>query len=123
MTAPDRLPDAGFTLIEALVAMVILGLGAVSLMTAAEGHTGRISDVTDRIAARWVAENALVMARLNIADDGQPVAMYGQDFTVTRDTGQTDDPDLASITLHVTQTASDRQLFVLNGYISTQAQP
>ena len=59
--------DAGFTLIEALVAMVVLALGAVSLLAATEGHTARITAITDRTTARWVAENRLTELRLGLA--------------------------------------------------------
>ena len=41
-----RKSDAGFTLIEALVAMTVLALGAVSLLAATEGHTARITAIT-----------------------------------------------------------------------------
>ncbi|MFC6642478.1 type II secretion system minor pseudopilin GspI [Sulfitobacter profundi] len=54
-----RQADAGFTLIEALVAMAVLALGAVSLLSASEGHTRRITDLSDRVAARWAAEYRL----------------------------------------------------------------
>jgi general secretion pathway protein I len=120
MTQTIRQSEAGFTLIEALVAMVILGLGAVSLMSAAEGYTGRISDVTDRVAARWVAENALVEARLGFLRDGVVVEMYGQHFDVVQDLSETHDPDLTATSLRVSQTLSGRQLFVLDGFVVTQ---
>ncbi|KKK60035.1 hypothetical protein LCGC14_3028410, partial [marine sediment metagenome] len=51
--------EAGFTLIEALVAMAVLATSAVSLLAAVETHIGRISELERRTAARWVAENAL----------------------------------------------------------------
>ena len=37
-----RQDDAGFTLIEALVAMAVLALGAVSLLSATQGHLSLI---------------------------------------------------------------------------------
>lgn len=120
MTDTNRHPEAGFTLIEALVAMVILSLGAVSLMSAAEGYTGRISDVTDRVAARWVAENALVEVRLGLLRDGLVIEMYGQEFDVLQELTETQDPDLKATSLRVSQKSSGRQLFILDGFVATQ---
>ena len=120
MTNNNRQPEAGFTLIEALVAMVILSLGAVSLMSAAEGYTSRISDVTDRVAARWVAENALVEVRLGLLRDGLVIKMYGQEFDVVQELTKTQDPDLTATSLRVSQKSSGRQLFLLDGFVVAQ---
>lgn len=115
-----RVHDAGFTLIEALVAMVILGLGAVSLLTAAEGHTGRISDVSDRVAARWVAENALAEARLGLPVKDRDIVMNGQRFDVQYTPEATDDPDLTAVRFEILSGGTERVLFVLDGYIATE---
>lgn len=123
MTHTIRHPEAGFTLIEALVAMVILALGAVSLLSAAESHTGRISDVTERVAARWVAENALVSARLGLPDDTLNARVYGFDFGVTRSFTETQDPDLSAVQIQVSRDASSQQVFVLDGYVASKVLP
>ena len=120
MTQQMRDSQAGFTLIEALVAMVILGLGAVSLLTAAEGHVGRITDVSQRTAARWVAQNALVETQLGLPADATAVQMYGTGFTVSRQAELTEDPDLSSVEIRVADDRGARTLFILNGYVATE---
>lgn len=114
-----RQPDGGFTLIEALVAMAVLALGAVSLLAATEGHTARISALTDRITARWVAENRLAEVRLGLVDEAE---MMGQDWSVTTTTTATTDPTLQRVTVDVGRVdGSDTTLVSLTGYAETEA--
>lgn len=113
--------EAGFTLIEALVAMAVLALGAVSLLSASEGHTARISDVTDRMAAQWAAEYRLSALRLGLADDvGSNTTVLGRSFVVETERTETADPDLNRVTLRAKARNDDRVLFVLDGYLDTK---
>jgi len=120
MTYVARHPEAGFTLIEALVAMVILALGAVSLLSAAESHTGRITDATERVAARWIAENALVSTRLGLSEDASNARTYGFDFTLIRTFTDTQDPDLAAVQMKVMRDSTSQQVYVLDGYVARE---
>lgn len=119
MTEQDS--QSGFTLIEALVAMAVLALGAVSLLTATEGHSARISALTDRTAARWAGEYALTAARLGL-DTTSPADMLGRSMAVTVGFAATDDPDLQAIEVAVAPgdiTMSDSgatTLYRLTGY-------
>ncbi|APE45213.1 type II secretion system protein GspI [Sulfitobacter alexandrii] len=117
--------DKGFTLIEALVAMAVLALGAVSLLSATESHTARISDVTDRVAARWAGEYHLAELRLGVgsAGDTTPLTQYGRRFTVQTIRAETSDPDLQRVTLRVARAETDVVLAVLDGYLDAGALP
>ncbi|QFT61972.1 prepilin-type N-terminal cleavage/methylation domain-containing protein [Roseivivax sp. THAF30] len=77
---PARAPDAGFTLIEALVAMTVLGFGAATLLTAAERHAAETRGLADRIVARWVAENALVSVQLGFEMRAEWSTALGQEI-------------------------------------------
>ena len=57
--------EDGFSLIEALVALLILGVTTAGLIRAAEAHVDSIRGMERRAAAQWVAENRLVEARLH----------------------------------------------------------
>lgn len=58
--------DAGFTLIETLVALAVLATGAVALMGVVEDHAGRIGGLEERITLRWVAENRMAARHLGV---------------------------------------------------------
>lgn len=114
----SRAPDAGFTLIEALVAMAVLALGSVSLLTATEGHTARISALTDRMAARWAAEARLTDLRLGLTAAPE-TQMLGRDWIVRQAVGETTDPDLARVIVNVAPANKpDSPMVTLTGYVA-----
>jgi general secretion pathway protein I len=75
--------DAGFTLIETLVAMTVLAIGGLTLLTAVRVHADRVADLSDRVAARWVAENELAAMALRIDVAPEWRRMLGQDWAVS----------------------------------------
>ena len=60
----------GMTLIEVLVAMVVLGTSAAALLTLLSIHTGNIRSLENRSLARIAAENAMV-AVISADTDGE----------------------------------------------------
>ena len=112
-----RAPDAGFTLIEALVAMAVLAVGAISLLGATEGHSARIGQVIDRTAARWAAEARLAELRLGLVPDTDRVESYGRVWVVSSDNQPTEDPAVARVTVTVAYEGSENVLVSLIGYV------
>ena len=110
----------GFTLIEALVALAILGIAAVGIVRAAEAHIDTQYGLERRAAAQLVAENALAEASLGIgtANAGnQEVTMLGSRWTVRVALGGSDDPDLQLATVQVSPAGSGEAMVTLRGFV------
>lgn len=112
--------EAGFTLLEVLVALAVLAVGAVSLLTATQTHITRISQIENRTVARWVADNRLAALRIGVR---QPdvVDMLGQRWDVVVTRIETQDPDLQRVDVAVALSSNNRNLFKLTGFIDTAA--
>lgn len=121
MTA--RRTDAGFSLIEALVALVVLAVAGIALVGATETHVRRIAMLEDRAAAQWVAENhmaELAAGALPLGRSGETdieVAMLERAWTLRRSVTGTDDPELAQIVLVVGLPDGAPSLARLTGFL------
>lgn len=114
--------DAGFTLIEALVALVVLALTAVTLLGIAETHVIRINGLESRAIAQWVAENRLV--ELQIEDNAtheRPATMLGRDWLVDISLTATADPDLSAVDIRVKEAGTEQSQVVFGGFIDVGA--
>ena len=119
---PARQSDAGFTLIETLVALAVLAMTAVGLLAATEAHVARVAGLEMRAAAMWAAENHLAEIGLGLRP-GTPPPMLGVQFDIAVKAEATSDPDLQKLTI----TASDgragdgtaRKLARLTGFVLT----
>ncbi len=101
MTA-RRPSSAGFTLIEALIALAILAITAVSFLRATEANVARVSALETRSSALWVAQNRLAELTLGLPVPDGPVPMLGQDFAVLVTPSATADPGLVQQNITVT---------------------
>ena len=102
--------DDGFSLIEAMVALVVLALAGVALVGTSEAHIRRIAELEDRAIAALVAENRAAELAVGAVrpDATERVPMMGGTWRVEHDIGETDDPALARITIRVRSEADSR---------------
>jgi len=110
--------DAGFSLIEALVALAILAIASVGLVRTVETHIDSTRTVERRATAMWVAENRL--AELQIGDPAAAipqVEMLGQRWQVHVDRATTDDPELVRVRIRVAGVGSETPLATLDGFV------
>ena len=114
-----RAPDAGFTLIETLVALAVLATSAVALLGATEAHIARIADLQSRAAAQWAAENMLAELTLDVPPDAAPEPVMGIAFDMAATTTPTGDPDLARVEITATDAGSGRVYARLTGFLDT----
>ncbi|MES2497468.1 MAG: type II secretion system minor pseudopilin GspI [Pseudomonadota bacterium] len=110
--------EQGFSLIEALVALLVLAIAAAGLVRAAEAHVDSIRSLERRAAAQLVAQNRLAELAIPGAPAGPPqVEMLGQRWAVAVAETGTDDPDLAKISVSVADTRTPASpLVTLDGF-------
>jgi general secretion pathway protein I len=60
-----RLRQAGFTLIEVMLAMAVFAISGVALLAVADNNYRHISLLEEKMLANWVASNQLVEASLS----------------------------------------------------------
>jgi general secretion pathway protein I len=66
-----RQQNRGFTLVEVLVALVVVALGLTALMVAVNGTARTSGFLRDKSLAQWIALNRLSEVRLNVVKFGQ----------------------------------------------------
>lgn len=108
--------EAGFTLIETLVALVVLAVTSVALLTATEAHITRIGGLEARAAAGWITQNYLAELTLGLTP-ATPPAMLGRDFAVTETRSPTKDPALIQVTLTATEAGTSGTFGHLTGFL------
>jgi general secretion pathway protein I len=72
--------SGGFTLVEVLVALVIVALGLTALMVAVNGTARTSGFLRDKTLAQWIALNRLTEVRLNMVKFGQNTDTGELDF-------------------------------------------
>ncbi|MCU0800952.1 MAG: type II secretion system protein [Rhodobacteraceae bacterium] len=111
-----RQADAGFTLIETLVALAVLALSSVAFLATTTTHVSRVAGLEHRAAAAWTAENHLVALMLNLGETGEPPAMLGYVFALDVTSTPTADPDLEQQTVRVRDAANGRIMALVTGF-------
>ena len=118
----NRQRDAGFTLIETLVALAILAMSAVALLSATEAHIARIGALENRAAAGWVVENQLAELSIGLGTDPDPAPMLGIGFAIDVSATPTSDPDLQQVDIRATDPVDGRIYGRLIGFIDLGGQ-
>lgn len=122
MTVSTRQPDAGFTLIETLVALAVLAVGSMALLAGVERHAANTRGLEDRTVALWVAENALAATTLGLELDATWTRALDVDWRVRQDAVQLRDTAQSAVTVRVADAAvgPDAVLVTLTGYVPVQ---
>ncbi|HET7371439.1 MAG TPA: type II secretion system minor pseudopilin GspI [Gammaproteobacteria bacterium] len=94
-----RSRQSGFTLMEVLIALAILGIGMLAVISTTGTSTRTALDLKQRTFAHWVAMNEAARLRASPAwpDTGHQNGtedMAGQTWRWTADISKTVDPDL-----------------------------
>ena len=106
--------DDGFSLIEAMVAMVILAVAGIALVGTTEAHIRRIADLENRAAE-------LAVGAVALDEDGDGIAMLGGTWRVRHEIDDTDDPVLARVTISVTSEDDGRRYARYIAFVDREA--
>lgn len=123
MNPSSRRPEAGFTLLEVLVALAVLAVGVTAAVQAGAGLAGRSAELDARWLATWVAADRIAEHRLlgdwPVTGEHQGEARQGGRRWYYREavTG-TADPDIRRIDIRVYADADRRrEVGYLFGYL------
>ena len=98
--------EAGFTLIETLVALAVLALSSVAFLGATEAHVARIGALEYRTAALLAAQNYLQEVTLGLEPATTDV-LLGVTFLTRAERLPTADPDLQRLEIAVLAEGQD----------------
>jgi general secretion pathway protein I len=101
----------GFTLLEVLIALVVLSLALLALMRVATAQTQAFADLRERTLAEWLAQTVIAETRL-----GNPLPATGRSSGQRRFGGRdwhwelevqsTQAPSIRRLDVHVSSTAA-----------------
>lgn len=109
--------EAGFSLIEALVALAVLAIATVGLMRTVEAHIDSTRGLERRSAAMWVAENRLAELEARVTGTSDQVEMLGQRWRVVVERRRTDDPEIVRVRINVFADKERSPLASLDGFV------
>lgn len=110
--------DAGFSLIEAMVALTVLAIATVGLIGATEQHIDSTRAVERRAVAMWVAENRLAELEVGAPEAGvSTVEMLGRRWDVAVRRRGTDDPAIDQVRIAVSAAGEQGALATLDGFL------
>ncbi len=102
----------GFTLIEVLVALVVLSLSMVAVIQLTSNHIKTMSELEKRVIASWVASNHLSEIKftaksegLNEGNDSERVKMGGRNWRSRARITETDVENVFLVSVEVTEQA------------------
>nr|WP_277924175.1 type II secretion system minor pseudopilin GspI [Sphingomonas hankookensis] len=120
--AGEECHDAGFSLIEAMVALAVLAIATVGLIGAVEQHIDSTRGVERRAIAMWVAENRLADLEVGTPEaNGEQVDMLGRSWSVAVSRTATSDPVLDRVTITVAPAGETAPLARLDGFLRKDA--
>ncbi len=117
----------GFTLMEILVALAVVGVGLAALIGKSAESTRSAADLRDRTYAGWVAQNVLTEIRitpqtLNTGTRHGEEMLAGERWTWTVEINEAAVPSLRNVVVRVSRDGDDGSIVTLSSFQLTQPQ-
>lgn len=119
-TQMSRHQEAGFSLMEALVALLVIGIAGAGVARTIQSHIDSTRALEMRAAAQWVAENRLVELSLDTplaVATRSDEAMLGQNWQVTTRLQSSEDPDLRQAIISVRAASQKDPVVTMRGFV------
>lgn len=119
----NKSKQAGFTLIEVLIALVIISLAMLAGLSSTQSTTRTLHKVQDRTLSYWVAQNALVSMQLKIEGIRPAAGRWAENTTLAERewywqayTSATADPEIMQIIVEVSDQENGPAIITLVNY-------
>jgi len=112
-------PQKGFTLIEVMVALMIVAI-ALSAVSRSLGVTvSNQSHIEEKVIATWVAQNAIAEQQLQLRTKDFPYAeeMLNQEWQVARKIEPTFIPEVYRMSIDISQGAKENRIMQLHSIV------
>lgn len=117
----------GFTLIEVMIALLVLGLALSALIRTVGSASGNTAWLQDKTFAHWVAMNQLTELRIESAWPREGTTkgteeMADREWDWEATTVKTEDPDLRRVDIRVwpSNSSADEHLTLLTGFLAKE---
>ena len=122
-TSSQRFSQQGFTLIEIIIALVVISVALGAVIATAGNSVKHGSHIKEKTIALWVAQNAVTEITiknnwLSVGVKSQDVTMSGQQWYIKNNIIQTPDKNIRKMDVSVyTDKAAQDKILTLTAYI------
>lgn len=120
---PSRCSQRGFTLVEVLVALVIFGVIAASVLKTLQDSVRQQAALEERLTANWVAQQALAEIRLRtdwppLGKKTEKVLLGDREWQVTAEVKSTNEPKMRHIIVQVGRPEAESPILTIDSWMA-----